>query len=173
MRGGTAFFCACKLLLRLLFHVDRKGSINGRNAFENDSSLMPRLIGRKLHLHLPTILGDRKGIPISRSSTSAICQRIDSQRLIVDEFRRTAFAERIGNGHIEQRPSFAEDLSLLVEHIDGLFTARCRQRQFGRSHFIFIFQRLRTIATGQKQERAHHARNNGGNRLHHFELKGD
>ena len=114
---------------------------------------MPRLIGRKLHLHLPTILGDRKGIPISRSSTSAICQRIDSQRLIVDEFPRIAFAERI-NGHIKQRPIFAEGFSLSVEHTDGLFTARRRQRQFGRSHFIFIFQGMRTIATGQKQERA-------------------
>ena len=69
---------------------------------------VPRAVGRKLHLHLPAILGDRKGIPISRSSTSAVCQRIDSQRLIVDEFRRTAFIERIGNGHIKQRPSFAE-----------------------------------------------------------------
>lgn len=161
MRGGTAFFCACKLLLRLLFHVDRKGSINGRNAFENDSSLMPRAVGRKLHLHLPAILGDRKGIPISRSSTSAICQRIDSQRLIVDEFRRTTFIEHIGNGHIEQRPSFAEGFSLSVKHFDGLFTARHRQRQFGRSHFIFIFQRMRTIATGQKQEYAP-PRGNGG-----------
>lgn len=154
MRGGTAFFCACKLLLRLLFHVDRKGLINGRNAMENHLPFVPRAVGRKLHLHLPAILGDRKGIPISRSTTSAICQRIDSQRLIVDEFRRTAFIERIGNGHIEQRPSFVEGFSLSVEHTDGLFTARRRQRQFGRSHFIFIFQRMRTIATGQKQERA-------------------
>ena len=63
MRGGTAFFCACKLLLRLLFHVDRKGLINGRNAMENHLPFVPRAVGRKLHLHLPTILGDRKGIP--------------------------------------------------------------------------------------------------------------
>ena len=154
MRGGTAFFCACKLLLRLLFHVDRKGLINGRNAMENHLPFVPRAVGRKLHLHLPTILGDRKGIPTSRSTTSAICQRIDSQRLIVDEIRRTAFIERIGNGHIEQRPSFVEGFSLSVEHIDRLLTARRRQRQFGRSHFIFIFQRMRTITTGQKQERA-------------------
>ena len=154
MRGGTAFFCACKLLLRLLFHVDRKGLINGRNAMENHLPFVPRAVGRKLHLHLPTILGDRKGIPTSRSSTSAICQRIDSQRLIVDEIRRTAFVERIGNGHIEQRPSFVEGFSLSVKHIDGLLTACRRQRQFGRSHFIFIFQSLRTFATGQKQEHA-------------------
>ena len=51
MRGGTAFFCACKLLLRLLIHVDRKGLINGRNAMENHLPFVPHAVGRKLHLH--------------------------------------------------------------------------------------------------------------------------